>query len=85
MRTYTTQLESLARVRRGATMKRNEVVSADANERATKLEAIVLPLRKSKATLRDIAEALNAANVATPRGGQWHATSVARLLERLAM
>jgi len=69
---------------RDATMKRNEVVKANANERASKLEAIVLPLRKANANLRDIAEALNEAKVETPRGGHWHATSVARLLERLA-
>ena len=69
---------------RDATMKRNEVVKANANERASKLEAIVLPLREANATLRDIAEALNKAKVETPRGGHWHATSVARLLDRLA-
>ena len=54
---------------RDATMKRNEVVKANANERASKLEAIVLPLRKANANLRDIAEALNEAKVETPRRG----------------
>jgi DNA invertase Pin-like site-specific DNA recombinase len=68
---------------RDATMKRNAVLKANADERAGKLEGIVLPLRKSNATLRDIAGALNAAKVETPRGGTWHPTSVARLLERL--
>jgi DNA invertase Pin-like site-specific DNA recombinase len=70
---------------RDATMKRNAVLKANATERASKLEAIVLPMRKADATLRDIADALNAASVETPRGGQWHAASVARLLKRLAL
>jgi DNA invertase Pin-like site-specific DNA recombinase len=69
---------------RDATMRRNKILKANANERAGKLEAIVLPLRAANATLRDISEALNAAKVETPRGGQWHPTSVARLLDRLA-
>jgi Recombinase len=33
-------------------------------------------------TLREIAEALNARGIATPRGGQWYAQSVANILER---
>ncbi len=68
---------------RDTTMRRNAVVKANADARAKKLEGIVRPLRESKATLRDIADALNGAGVETPRGGMWHPTSVARLLERL--
>ena len=68
---------------RDATMKRNKAVKANADARAKKLEALVLPLRETNATLWDIAEALNEAGVETPRGGQWYATSVSRLLERL--
>jgi len=68
---------------RDTTMKRNAVVKANADARARKLEGIVRPLRESKATLRDIAGALNGAGVETPRGGAWHPTSVARLLERI--
>jgi DNA invertase Pin-like site-specific DNA recombinase len=68
---------------RDITMKRNAVVKANADARARKLEGIVRPLRESKATLRDIADALNEAGIETPRGGGWHPTSVARLLERL--
>ena len=33
-------------------------------------------------TLREIAEALNARGIATARGGQWYAQSVANILER---
>jgi DNA invertase Pin-like site-specific DNA recombinase len=36
------------------------------------------------ASLRGIADALNARGVQTPRGGAWHARSVARLLDRAA-
>ena len=35
------------------------------------------------ASTRRIAQALNARGILTPRGGQWHATSAARVLERL--
>jgi DNA invertase Pin-like site-specific DNA recombinase len=68
---------------RDATMRRNEVVKANADSRAKKLEAIVLPLKQSDASLRDIATALNGAGIGTPRGGKWHPTSVARLIDRL--
>lgn len=69
---------------RDKTMKRNAVVKANADARAQKLEGIVAPLRAANASLRDIADALNGAGLETPRGGQWHPTSVARLLERLS-
>jgi hypothetical protein len=49
--------------------------------------ANVLPIireaqKAGAATLRDIASALNARGVATARGGQWYAKSVANILER---
>jgi DNA invertase Pin-like site-specific DNA recombinase len=49
--------------------------------------ANVLPIVQSikgagVTSLRGIADALNARGVQTPRGGQWHARSVARLIER---
>jgi len=68
---------------RDTTMKRNAMVKANADARARKLEGIVRPLRGSNATLRDIADTLNEAGIEAPRGGGWHPTSVARLLERL--
>jgi DNA invertase Pin-like site-specific DNA recombinase len=68
---------------RDATMKRNVVLKAQADDRAKSWEGIVKPLRDGNATLREIAEALNAASVKSPRGGTWHPTSVARLIERL--
>jgi hypothetical protein len=49
--------------------------------------ANVLPViqevhKAGAATLRDIAEALNARGVSTPRGGQWYAASVRNVLAR---
>lgn len=69
---------------RDKTMKRNKASKAYANARARKLEGIVKPLQQNGATLREIALALNEANVATPRQRTWHPNSVRRLLERLA-
>lgn len=68
---------------RDPTMKRNAAVKAQAHERAGKLRGIVQPLREQGGSLRDIAQALNSAGIATPRGGEWQAVQVKRLLERL--
>jgi DNA invertase Pin-like site-specific DNA recombinase len=51
--------------------------------------ANVLPIVRSieaagVTSLRGLADALNARGVQTPRGGAWHARSVARLIERAA-
>ena len=55
---------------------------------ADRYAANVLPiireaLKAGARTLREIAEALNARGIATPRGGQWYAQSVANVLARL--
>ncbi|SMF40231.1 Site-specific DNA recombinase [Tistlia consotensis] len=68
---------------RDKTMKRNVVLKAQADERAARLRGVVAPLRDRGATLREIAAALNAAGLETPRGGQWQAMTVKRVLERL--
>ena len=65
-------------------MRRNEVLKAQAQERAEKLEAFVEPMREQGKTLREVADALNGAGIGTPRGGEWHPTSVQRLFRRLA-
>ena len=41
-------------------------------------------MREAKATLQQIADALNAANVPTPRGATWKPMSVKNALDRLA-
>ena len=69
---------------RDATMKRNVVVKAQAAERANKLAGIVLPMRDRGDSLLTIGNALNAAGIKTPRGGEWRPVQVKRLLDRLA-
>jgi len=65
-------------------------LGAAANAQAADAFAVnVLPIVQSiKAagvtSLRGIADALNARGVQTPRGGQWHPASVARLIDRVA-
>lgn len=68
---------------RDATMKRNEVLKANADARAEKVAGLILPLREAGKPLREIADRLNAAGVATARGGSWQASQVKRVLDRL--
>lgn len=68
---------------RDTTMKRNEALKTQADERAEKLRGIVQPLRQGNATLQTIADALNNAKIETPRGGKWHPATVKNLIERL--
>jgi DNA invertase Pin-like site-specific DNA recombinase len=59
-------------------------VKANAERRAGNLIAIVNDIRSQGLTsVRAIAAELNARGVLTPRGGEWHPTSAARLLSRL--
>jgi DNA invertase Pin-like site-specific DNA recombinase len=58
-------------------------VKAEADRYAANVLPVIREAQKAGATtLRDIAKALNARGVATPRGGQWHAKSVSNILER---
>ncbi|MTI13309.1 recombinase family protein [Sansalvadorimonas verongulae] len=68
---------------RDKTNKRNRAASQAADQRAEKLAKIVLPLAEKGKTTRQIAEALNKAEVRTPRGGHWQSAQVSRLLSRL--
>lgn len=70
---------------RDKTMKRNQAVKANAAARAKKIEGIVTPLRDAGKTLREIADELNRAGVATARGGSWQASQVMRVLDRLGV
>jgi DNA invertase Pin-like site-specific DNA recombinase len=55
-----------------------------ADEQAKALEPVLRELRKAgKHTVRSIADALNERQVPSPRGGNWHAQSVANLLKRI--
>lgn len=68
---------------RDKTMKRNAAVQANAAARAEKVSGIILPMRETGKSLREIAEHLNRAGVETARGGRWQASQVKRVLDRL--
>lgn len=68
---------------RDATMKRNEVAKEAADAAAQRVASIIVPMRQNKASLAQIANALNDSNVPSPRGGKWHATSVRNALSRI--
>jgi len=68
---------------RPGTAKRNAAVKAQADAHAHRIAGIIRPMRDSGATLASIGEALSAAQIATPRGGQWTPTAVRRALQRL--
>lgn len=56
---------------------------SEALGRASGLADKVRALQATHPTVRALAEALNERGVPTPRGGQWHASSVHRLLRRI--
>ncbi|CTQ44783.1 recombinase family protein [Roseibium aggregatum] len=68
---------------RDKTMKRNEVVKADAQRRAEKLRGAILPMKEAGMSLRAIADELNTLDIPTARNGKWTAMQVKRTLERL--
>ncbi len=60
-----------------------EAVKAEADRYAANVLPIIHEAQKAGArTLREIAEALNARGIATARGEQWYAKSVANILGR---
>ncbi|MDX1114776.1 DNA invertase [Sinorhizobium medicae] len=69
---------------RDKTMKRNEAAKAKADRFAASVLPLVQKLRDAGETLQAIADALNDAGKQSPRGGQWTATSVKRVIARAA-
>jgi DNA invertase Pin-like site-specific DNA recombinase len=68
-----------------ARVKAQAAVQAIADKNAANVLPIIGAIKKTGATsLHQIADALNARGVSTPRGGRWHAKSVANLLARAA-
>jgi hypothetical protein len=60
-----------------------DAVKAEADRYAANVLPIIREAQKAGAgTLREIAEALNARGIATARGGQWYAQSVANVPAR---
>lgn len=68
---------------RGNIDQANKAAVEAANAAADRIASIILPMRENS-TLQQIADALNAANVPTPRKGKWYPTSVRNALARLA-
>src|SRR6516164_2006372 len=69
----------LRKARKSATA----TIKALADQHATNVLPIIREIRRAGATsLHQIAEALNARGVTTPRGGQWYASSVRNVLQR---
>ena len=66
------------------TAARNKASKTIANTNAERVASIIVPMRQSGSTLQSIADALNGAQIATPRGKSWAAMSVKNALERLA-
>jgi DNA invertase Pin-like site-specific DNA recombinase len=55
-----------------------------ADHHAAKVLPVIREIRRAGATsLRQIADALNARGISTPRGGEWYASSVRNVLERV--
>jgi hypothetical protein len=60
-----------------------DTMKAEADSYAANVLPIIREAQKAGApTLREIAYALNARGIATARGGQWYAQSVANVLAR---
>jgi DNA invertase Pin-like site-specific DNA recombinase len=58
-------------------------IKALADQHATNVLPIIREIKRAGATsLHQIADALNARGITTPRGGQWYASSVRNALER---
>jgi DNA invertase Pin-like site-specific DNA recombinase len=59
-------------------------IKAGADRHAANVVPVIREIQRRGANrLREIAEALNARGIPTPRGGRWHATSVKNALARM--
>jgi DNA invertase Pin-like site-specific DNA recombinase len=62
--------------------KGNAAKAAKADKRAADLLPLILPMKAGGASLRQIADGLNRCGVPAPRGGDWSAVAVKRILDR---
>lgn len=67
---------------RDTTNKRNAAAKAKADRFAETVAPIIKSMRENNETLANIAAALNQSGKPTPRGGQWTATAVKRVIDR---
>jgi hypothetical protein len=66
---------------RKAAVKRNV---ANVGHHTTNVLPVIRKIQRSGASLHQIADALNARGIGTPRGGRWYAKSVSNVLARSA-
>jgi DNA invertase Pin-like site-specific DNA recombinase len=66
----------------GGRAKGNAAMAAKAAKRAADLLPLILPMKAGGASLRQIADGLNRCGVPAPRGGDWSAVAVKRILDR---
>ena len=66
----------------GVRAKGNAAMAAKAAKRAADLLPLILPMKDEGASLRQIADGLNRCGVPAPRGGDWSAVAVKRILDR---
>ena len=66
----------------GGSTKGNAAKTAKAAKRAVDLLPLILPMKADGASLRQIADGLNRCGVSAPRGGEWSAVAVKRILDR---
>jgi hypothetical protein len=66
----------------GGRAKGNAAMAARADKRAADLLPLILPMKAGGASLRQIADGLNRCGVSAPRGGDWSAVAVKRILDR---
>jgi DNA invertase Pin-like site-specific DNA recombinase len=66
----------------GGRAKGSATMAAKAAKRAADLLPLILPMKAGGASLRQIAEGLNRCGVPAPRGGDWSAVAVKRILDR---
>jgi DNA invertase Pin-like site-specific DNA recombinase len=71
----------LAEARKAAVGRRNV---ANADHHAANVLPVIREIQRSGASLHQIADALNARGIGTPRGGRWYAKSVSNVLARSA-
>jgi Recombinase len=72
---------SRARAGRKAAVERNV---ANADHHAANVLPVIREIQRSGASLHQIADALNARGISTPRGARWYAKSVSNVLARSA-
>ena len=70
----------LAKARKGAVAS----IKALADQHASNVLPVIREIRRAGVTsLHQIADALNARGITTPRGGRWYASSVRNVLARI--